>query len=44
MVCTKEGVGMHPNPEKRQAVDLLKKGEKIGELLGLDRVATYNMA
>jgi len=35
---------MHPNLNKRQAQELLEKGEKIGKLLGLDRVATFNMA
>ena len=35
---------MHKNIDKRQAEDLLKKAEKIGELLKLDGVATFNMA
>jgi hypothetical protein len=35
---------MLPNPEKRQKDDLLKKAEKIGDLLKLEKVATFNMA
>jgi hypothetical protein len=38
-----ERVGMERNPNKRQVEDLLKQGEKIGELLGLERVPTHNM-
>ena len=35
---------MDRNPNKRQKIDILKQGERIGELLGLERVPTFCMA
>ena len=35
---------MHPSPDKRLVSDLIRKGEKIGNLLKLKKVATFNMA
>jgi hypothetical protein len=35
---------MDRNPSKRQVKDLLEKAVEIGELLELDKVATFNMA
>ena len=34
---------MLPSPDKRQVSDILDKGEKIGKLLGIEKVATFNM-
>jgi len=35
---------MDRNPNKRQIKDLNKKAEKIGDLLNLKKVASFNMA
>ena len=35
---------MDRNPNRRQKIDILKQGERIGELLGLEKVPTFCMA
>ena len=35
---------MIPTPDKRQKKDLIRKAERIGELLGMDPVPSFKMA